>query len=131
MQATSVSRLRESLSLCQCIWNCANRNSRCIVTDEAANFKLARAIICGGRKGMLEYRCLAHVFNLMIESMCDYSNIKQHVVTLSELISKISKNKMLISALRQRQTRKLVGVVPTRWYSLATVTNVILDIRED
>lgn len=100
-----------------------------IITDEASNYKLARRTVAVGLKRyILDYRCIAHVFNLIGGSIYKGS-IKSTLDRLSELISTISRNKVLTAKLAVAGATKLIGSVPTRWYSMNNSIRSILKIE--
>lgn len=103
----------------------------CMVTDEASNIRVARETICENFDGhLLHYRCMAHVFNLIIGHMCNSAAIKPHVKTLIDFINKISMNKFLLNFLKTSGANMPSKVVATRWYSTSSALNSILDLEE-
>lgn len=105
----------------------------CLVTDEASNMKKAREMICSSFQSqhVLQYRCLAHTFNLVIGSICNHRRIKPYMSKLVDLIKKLSSNKFLLSHIRQRGGGAPVKIVPTRWYSVTNAIKAALELRED
>lgn len=103
----------------------------CMVTDEASNIRVARETICENFDGhLLHYRCMAHVFNLMIGYMCSSRPIKVNIKKLVDLINKISLNKFLLNHLRTQGASMPSKIVATRWYSTSSAVNSILDLEQ-
>lgn len=103
----------------------------CIVTDEAANMKLARNKIKAELKtSIIEYRCLAHVFNLIGATLSNIREPKQIMNKLVIFVSKITRHKFLVAKLKEKEAKKIVSAVPTRWYSNCASINSIIDIKD-
>jgi len=103
----------------------------CIITDEASNFWNARPLIRNklGAKHLIEYRCLAHVYNLIGGYMSEQPVIKRNLKMLLDLINCLSRSQKLVAKLRESGANKLVRPVPTRWYSTSAALNSVLDIK--
>lgn len=100
-----------------------------IVTDEASNYRLARQIISEKIGGLLNYRCMAHVCNL-IGGAIYKGNIRPTLDKLSELVNIVNRSKALESKLASAGANKLIGSVPTRWYSMSNSINSVLKVRD-
>lgn len=78
----------------------------------------------------LHYRCMAHVFNLMIGYMCSSRPIKVNIKKLVDLINQINLNKFLLNHLRTQGASMPSKIVATRWYSTSSAVNSILDLEQ-
>ena len=103
----------------------------CIVTDEASNFKLARQKIKERLESdhLIEYRCLAHVLNLIGAHMSEALIIKRHLKLLVEFINTVSRNQKLTSKLCELGANRLKHPVPTRWFSTCAAINSVLALK--
>lgn len=82
-----------------------------IVTDEAPNHKLARSIIIKETsRHIIEYRCMAHVRNLMIGQLSKYELIQPSLSNLATFVRVLLSNKPTLAEGVDRQK----AVVPTR-----------------
>lgn len=105
-------------------------NINAIVSDEASNCKLARVLLVDELDcHVVEYRCMAHVFNLIGALMSKSEHIKPTLENLVKLVNYIGKNKVLVSHLREDGATKVVRAVPTRWYSTCSTINSILKMK--
>lgn len=102
-----------------------------IITDEASNCKAARQLIKQNlaHGALIEYRCMAHLFNLIGAGMSKNSVIKPTLEQLLELINILSRHKLLISAIRKHGGNKAVRSVPTRWYSTSASLLSVLRLK--
>lgn len=104
-----------------------------IVTDEASSYKVAReelsCLLPGGK--IINYRCMAHWFNLVGASMSKHPTINEILKRLMDLVLTINRSKILWSKLKEIGSNKPTQIVPTRWYSTSLTINSILGIKED
>jgi len=107
-------------------------NFNTIITDEASNFRNARGLIKSKLSAthLLEYRCLAHVYNLIGASISGDTIIKRILRQLVDLISNIDRSQRLVAKLRQLGANRLTHPVPTRWFSTSSAINSALDLKE-
>lgn len=96
-----------------------------IISDEAANCKKARKLIIEmfTSKHVLEYRCLAHVVNLIGCTMCKSAPLNLILQKLTTLVLCVNRHKRLMNALADLGANKIVNSVPTRWYSTYSLIN--------
>lgn len=102
-----------------------------VLSDEAAAYKLARTIVCQNvnLRHMINYRCMAHVFNLVIFELSRQPGPFPILQKLSQLISIISSHKRLSPRLRQLGACKPQHIIPTRWYSTASALNSVIALE--
>jgi hypothetical protein len=104
-----------------------------VVTDEGANYKLARAKLIESftpKIQPLQYRCMAHVLNLVGERMSKSIELSTTLSRANNLVNIISRHRILASRLTDDGARKIAHVVATRWYSLSRCLLSLLDTRE-
>lgn len=100
-----------------------------VVTDEASSYRLARELIVKDfDTRLIEYRCMAHVFNLIGATFSKSSVVKPILTRLSKLIVFL-RNKRVAAALENSGSNKVVLTVPTRWYSTTLSINSVLTIK--
>lgn len=105
-------------------------NINAIISDEASNFRLARSLMIEELDNhVVEYRCIAHVFNLIGALMSKSEGLKSSLDDLVKLVNYVSKHKVLVSYLKDEGATKVVRSVPTRWYSTCATINSILKLR--
>lgn len=102
-----------------------------IVSDEASNCRLAREIIVDEMESghLIEFRCMAHFFNLIGGSISKSSQLRTSFDKLTTLISAVTNRKMLASKLRELGAKRLVHATPTRWYTTCASINAALKIK--
>lgn len=102
------------------------------VTDEGSAYKSARETIIRqpGFQQVLQYRCMAHVLNLIGSSMSKSPVVYAVLTKLITFINKISHNKILTDELKRRGEKRVLHIVPTRWYSTSNAINSILAIQD-
>jgi len=102
-----------------------------IISDEAANFKRAREIIAeeSDFEHVIEYRCLAHVFNLVGASITKHFSVKKFMDKLINFIDLVSRNKPLATAIAEAGGGRIIRPVPTRWFSTCAAINSVLRIK--
>ena len=102
-----------------------------ITSDEASNFKLSRSLIRRGdlMQHLIEYRCMAHLFNLIGASMSKHPTINRILDKTVNLINIISRTKPLARAIVNMGGGRVVHAVPTRWYSTCSAINSLLKLR--
>lgn len=104
------------------------RSVNAFVSDEAANYKKAREILVKtSSNSFLQYRCMAHTFNLMIGSFAKSALFYSYKV-LPEFVGLISRNKHICAQLRANNLHQLVGSTPTRWYSTGESIRSALEV---
>lgn len=101
-----------------------------VVTDEASSYRLARELIVRAFSDshLIEYRCLAHVYNLIGATFSKSPIVKPILSRLAKLIGFL-RNKRVAAALENLGANKVVLSVPTRWYSTSLSINSILTIK--
>jgi len=111
--------------------NIERKKINAIISDEASNFKLARALIVqeDDYSHIIQYRCMAHVLNLVGASISKSFAVRDHLERVVELIGIISRNKPLASAIKEAGGRQVIRPVPTRWYSTCAAINSVIRIR--
>lgn len=103
-----------------------------VITDEASNCKKARELIVSSLSThVLEYRCLAHVGNLIIGLMSKCPSTFTTLKTLMASVREIRGNKILIAALREARARIPTNPSPTRWYTTSGSIDSLLAIYPD
>lgn len=102
----------------------------CMVTDGAGNYNLARGLVKKKVKHLIEYRCLAHVGNLVGATICKHPSVKPIILQLIKFINHVNRCKRLAYELKKRHLHRLTHIVPTRWYSTANAINSAINIRE-
>lgn len=111
------------------------RKLNAIVSDEASAFKLARELIAAKLKTdhkrplIIEYRCFAHVFNLMISAFAQSRRVSPSLEKLSTFINAISRNKVLVSKIEELGGKRLVHSTPTRWFSISSSIRSAIAVR--
>jgi len=102
-----------------------------ITSDEASNFKRSRNLICKEEKlqHLIEFRCMAHVFNLVGASISKHPTIKRLLDNIVQLINTITRDKPLATAIVNLGGGRVVNAVPTRWYSTCSAINSLIKIR--
>ena len=102
-----------------------------IISDEASNCKLARRLITQELEfsHVIEYRCMAHVFNLVGGSITKHPSVKNYLDQVIKLIGIITRQKLLAKAIFDEGGGRVVRPVPTRWYSTCAAINSVMRIK--
>lgn len=103
-----------------------------IITDEASNFKAARSLIIRRLQSqhVIEYRCLAHTFNLVGSAMSRAARVLPILDKAKQFASNIGRNILLCAKLKELGANRVKLIVPTRWYSTSICINSILEIKD-
>lgn len=108
------------------------RYINCIVSDEASNCRKAREDF---KKNILEhvieYRCLAHVVNLIIASFLKPTRIYYLIQRCVSLIQGLNGNTKLTGFLKEIKAPRPISMLPTRWYSASACINSLIKLRPD
>lgn len=104
-----------------------------IVSDEASNFKLARSLIINSlsQTHLVQYRCMAHTFDLIGASISKSSNVSAILQQTMKLVKHISSNRLACSKLKELGSDRIKMVVPSRWYSTSSCMKSILEAKEN
>lgn len=104
-----------------------------IITDQASNYQGARENIARFFKSkkllIFEYRCLAHLLNLIGSHMTNSKAIEPAIAKLTGLANHINKSKNIISALKQQGFNKPRTPSKSRWYGYTESINSMLNLK--
>lgn len=102
-----------------------------VVSDEASNCRKARALIAHHFKevNLLEYRCMAHTYNLIGNRMSRSETMKPMLKRAADLITILNRCKPLWAKLKDLGARKISPATPTRWYSVSTAINGLIELK--
>ena len=78
---------------------------------------------------LIQYRCLAHVFNLIGATLSKDFYVRIILDDLVKLIQCINKRQSLVAAISSRGGNRVVECVPTRWYSTCASINSVLRLE--
>lgn len=108
------------------------RKFNAIVSDEASNCRLAREIIIDEVESghLIEFRCMAHFFNLIGGSISKLPLLRGSLDKLMTLVGAITSRKLLVSKLRELGAKRMVHATPTRWYTTCASINAALRVKE-
>lgn len=102
-----------------------------VISDEAANCKKARSLLIDKftSKHLMQYRCLAHVVNLIGSTVSKSFPLNVILQKLTTLVHCVNRHKKLMKVLQELGANKIVNAVPTRWYSTCAMINSVLKLR--
>lgn len=104
-----------------------------IMSDSAASCKKARAelILNEGFTHVIEYRCQAHLFNLIGARMMNDKDVDEMFIGANKLVSFISGHERLQALLSEEGYNKLVKATAIRWYSHVAMFESLLSIQDE
>lgn len=101
----------------------------CVVSDEASNCKRARAIISETHKHLVQYRCIAHLCNLIGSSFSQSLAMSETLKRLAETIRDIRSNKVLMGVLKDENEGRPRAAALTRWYTTSASIRSMLKLK--
>lgn len=108
----------------------SNKLFNSVVSDEAGNCRLARSKVVDEISHLLEFRCMAHLFNLIGGSISKSSSVRPILDQLAIFVNAVSRNKFIISKLKEEKLSRPIHSVLTRWYTISGSISSVLALRE-
>lgn len=104
----------------------------CIVTDQGPDFRAARAELVTqlGPNVLIQYRCMAHVFNLIIGTMSKSNRLIDTLKNLISFIDAIDRRSFLKDHLAKLGAKRICRLITVRWYSSAEAIHSVLPLRD-
>lgn len=104
-----------------------------VVTDNAANQKKARDILCAKRSHLIAYPCAAHGLQNLLRDVCDVPSVKGVLDSARKITTTVQRRQVLHAALKHQRathrTRALAAPVATRWGTQYVCVARILENR--
>jgi len=102
-----------------------------VITDNAANMRSARNLICANFPWILNLRCAAHAFNLIICDILNFPSVRKILKDAVSIISQFTGSHLLQNALKTARdlfniTIGLRNPVKTRWSSVYDCVHSLL-----